>query len=98
MAIQSPKSERPSAPAEKPASDGLTETTKGGTNPQRHSSGSENPSVPPGLDRSPGKHQGNVEAESAVATHSPAPHQGGGPGFAKDKATGPEGGGSVHQT
>lgn len=99
MAIQSPKSQRPHAPGETPASDNLPENVKGGTQTARPGpAGSGVPSVPAGLDRSPGKHQGNVDAESAVPTHPEAPSQAGGPGFAKDKGDGSKTGGSVHQT
>ena len=100
MAIQSPKSQRSHAPGETPAEyDGkVTNDPDDGVNPERHAAGPTSPSVPSGLDRSPGKHQGNTEAESAVPTHPEAPHQGGGPGFAKDKGDGSKTGGSVHQT
>jgi hypothetical protein len=95
----STKSQRPKAPGEKPASDGLPEITKGGTHPEQHNpAGSGKPSVP-AMDRSTsGRHQGNVEAESAVSVGAPAPHQGGGPGFAKDKGDAGRKGGTVHQT
>ena len=99
MSIQSPKSQRAKAPGESPASDNNPEVVKGGTNPQNHASGSPPTArVPAGLDHSPGKHQGNEEAESAVPTHAPSPHQGGGPGFAKNKGDAERTGGSVHQT
>ncbi len=99
MSIQSPKSQRASAPGESPASDtGVGETINEHVVPQRHASGPETPSVPAGLDKGPAGHQGNVEAEDAVETHAPAPHQGGGPGFAKDKGDAERKGGTVHQT
>ena len=95
--IQSPKSQRPHAPGENPASDSDNQpkNTQGGLNPQRHAAGSSlTPQVPAGLQHDGGAHQGNVEAESAVPVHSPAPHQGGGPGFAKDKGDGARKGGT----
>ena len=99
MSIQSPKSQRPSAPGETPASDNLSETVKGGTNPERHAGGNpESPRVPSGLKHSGGRHQGNTDAESAVPVGPKTPHQGGGPGLAKDKGDGSRTGGSVHQT
>jgi len=99
MSHQSPKSQRAKAPAEKPASDNLPEIVKGGTGPDLQSPpGSGAPKVPSGLTHAGGHHKGNVEAESAVPVHSSAPHQGGGPGFAKDTGDGSRTGGSVHQT
>ena len=99
MSHQSPKSQRAQAPGEKPANDNLPETVKGGTHAESHApSGSGAPKVPSGLQHSGGKHSGNVEAESAVPTHASAPHQGGGPGFAKDTGDGSRTGGTVHQT
>ena len=96
--MQSPKSKRASEPGMASKDDGMTETTKGGQVSQQGPSGSGAPSVPKGLDRSPGKHQGNVEAESAVPTHSPAPHQGGGPKMDTSKGQGTKTGGSEHLT
>lgn len=96
--MQSPKSQRPSAPGESPASDNLSETTKGGHHPERHAAGPSSPSVPSGLKHSGGRHKGNTDAESAVPVGPAAPHQGGGPGFSKDKGDGSRTGGSVHQT
>lgn len=97
--MQSPKSQRSKGPGEKPASDGNTQTDMGGTHPEGHAAGSpQNPSVPAGLQHQGGRHQGNVEAESAVPTHPSAPHQGGGPKYSKDKGDGSRKGGTVHQT
>ncbi len=98
MSIQSPKSQRPKAPGEKPSDSG-SQTTVGGTNPERHAAGSPtSPQVPGGLQHGGGAHQGNVEAESAVPVGSTTPHQGGGPGFAKGKGDAERKGGTVHQT
>ena len=97
--MQSPKSQRAKAPGESPATDNNPEVTSGGTNPQSHASGSPTtPAVPAGLQHHGGKHQGNVEAESAVSVGSAAPSQGGGPGFAKGKGDASRTGGTVHQT
>ncbi len=99
MSIQSPKSQRPSAPGESPASDNLSETHKDHVHPGENTpSGSGTPSVPGGLDRGPHGGTGQVESEAHVPVHEPAPHQGGGPGFAPDKGDGSRTGGTVHQT
>jgi len=97
--MQSPKSKRPEEPGKRSIDDGLSVSEKGGTRPERHASGPESPRVPSGLQHSGGRHQGNVDAESAVPTHSPAPHQGGGPKTV-DRSTGDQmrKGGSIHQT
>jgi hypothetical protein len=98
--MQSPKSKRASAPAETPAQDNNPQVNKGGTHPECHAGGSPpTPRVPPGLQHHGGRHQGN---ESNLVqnpeVHSEAPHQGGGPGYAKGKGDGERKGGSVHQT
>ena len=98
MSHQSPKSKRADAPGEKPATDGPSETTSGGVGPGRQPQGSGIPKVPAGLVHAGGHHKGNVDAESAVPVGPTTPHQGGGPGFAKDKGDGSRTGGSVHQT
>ena len=100
MSSQSPKSQRPKAPGETPASDSNVVEKKGGQSAANHApSGSGKPKVP-NLNfsggRSPG--QGTVKADpSPVSTTSAAPHQGGGPGFAgggdQDRK-----GGTVHKT
>ena len=97
--MQSPKSQRSKAPGEKPASDNNPETVKGGSSDRCHApAGATGPSIP-AMDRStPGRHQGNTEAESYPETHKPTPSQAGGAGYAKGKENGPAGGGSVHQT
>ncbi len=96
--IQSPKSQRPKEPGQNIPDDGMTETTKGGLVGHQNPSGSGVGKVPKGLDRSSGGHQGNTEAESAVPTHAPAPHQGGGPKSDTSKGQGKKTGGSEHLT
>jgi len=92
--MQSPKSQRSKAPGEKPASDNNPEVVKGGSSDKCHAPGSSKT----GVSTTPGRHQGNVEAEAYPETHKPTPSQAGGAGYAKDPNTGPKGGGSVHQT
>ena len=97
----SPKAKRPHAPGENPASDSDNHPTniQGGHHPERHAAGSPlTPQVPAGLVHDGGKHQGNVDAESTVPVGPPAPPQGGGPGFAKDKGDGMKKGGTEHIT
>ncbi len=96
----SPKAKRAKAPGEVPAPDPTPDpTVKGGLQTSSpRPSGSGIPQVPAGLHSgasgAPGRHQGNTDAESAVPVHSPAPSQGGGPGFAKDKGDGMRKGGT----
>lgn len=98
MSIQSPKSQRPKAPGERPAQDNLPEKKSGGM-VERQGQGPSSPSVPGNIKHHGGAHQGSEsKVDQTVPVGSPTPHQGGGPGFAKNKGDAERKGGTVHQT